>query len=108
MHVGCPSQACCVLCSPARARTRGVHQASRRPLPTGPVSPAAAASPPPLLGPTPLEQPPPPPPGLSRLSWAAALYQWLRVTEDRVLVTLKKNDMVPLSNAASERDAQAM
>lgn len=43
-----------------------------------------------------------------RLSWAAALYQWLRVTEDRVLVTLKRDDMRALANAPTEKDAQAM
>lgn len=43
-----------------------------------------------------------------RLSWATALYQWLRVTEDRVLVTLKVNDMQHLKKAQSEEQARNM
>lgn len=45
---------------------------------------------------------------LHRLSWAAALYQWLRVTEDRVLVTLKRADMKRLSEATTLEAARKM
>lgn len=43
-----------------------------------------------------------------RLTWAGALYDWLRVTEDRVLVVLKRSDLDPVRNAASMQDARAM
>ncbi|WIA22000.1 hypothetical protein OEZ85_004354 [Tetradesmus obliquus] len=47
-------------------------------------------------------------PSSLRLSWAAALYDWLRVTEDRVLVVLKRADMQRLADAPSEAAARAM
>jgi SNF2 family DNA or RNA helicase len=43
-----------------------------------------------------------------RLSWAAALYDWLRVTDDRVLVVLKRSDMQHLADAPSQAAARAM
>jgi hypothetical protein len=43
-----------------------------------------------------------------RLSWAAALYDWLRVTDDRVLVVLKRSDMQRLADAPSQAAARAM
>lgn len=43
-----------------------------------------------------------------RLSWQAALYDWIRVVEDRVLVVLKKTDMNRLANAPSEQAARSM
>jgi hypothetical protein len=43
-----------------------------------------------------------------RLSWAAALYDWLRVTGDRVLVVLKRSDMQRLADAPSQAAARAM
>lgn len=48
------------------------------------------------------------PPHMSRLCWAAALYDWLRVTEDRVCVVLKKAHLEPLANAASKAAARGM
>lgn len=44
----------------------------------------------------------------ARLSWAAALYDWLRVTEDRVLVVLKGADMRRVCDCESEAQARAM
>jgi hypothetical protein len=43
-----------------------------------------------------------------RLSWAAALYDWLRVTDDRVLVVLKRIDMQCLAAAPSQAAARSM
>eukprot|EP00879_Flechtneria_rotunda_P033580 GHRR01037205.1.p1 GENE.GHRR01037205.1~~GHRR01037205.1.p1 ORF type:complete len:626 (+),score=250.64 GHRR01037205.1:205-2082(+) len=47
-------------------------------------------------------------PSSLRLSWGAALYDWLRVTEDRVLVVLKANDAGVLAHARSKEHARAM
>ncbi|KAF6256809.1 P-loop containing nucleoside triphosphate hydrolase protein [Scenedesmus sp. NREL 46B-D3] len=47
-------------------------------------------------------------PSSLRLSWAAALYDWLRVTDDRVLVVLKRSDMQRLAEAPSQAAARAM
>jgi hypothetical protein len=44
----------------------------------------------------------------ARLSWAAALYDWLRVTEDRVLVVLKGRDMEALSACTTLEAARGM
>jgi hypothetical protein len=43
----------------------------------------------------------------SRLSWAAALYDWLRVTDDRVLVILKTKDIKPLADCRTEAAARS-
>jgi SNF2 family DNA or RNA helicase len=40
-------------------------------------------------------------PSLIRLAWATAVYDWLRVTEDRVLTVLKRKDLEAIAGAKS-------